>query len=132
VHAVAVEFDLVQPLIVFRRRVDQPGELRRDPLRQGRRAWMARYRPRHAGGGNGSTAPAHAPPRGGRSRRHAWDDTTAPKLVSFIAALAVATTAPSARESQSVNLGQTAKIVRWGVVETSVFGRHLLTLVTNN
>jgi hypothetical protein len=41
------------------------------------------------------------------------DDTTAPKLVSSIVALAVATTAPSARESQCVNLGQTAKIVRW-------------------
>ena len=49
VHAVAVEFDLVQPLIAFRRRVDQLGELRRHPFRQGRRVRTARYRPRHAG-----------------------------------------------------------------------------------
>ena len=53
-HAVAVEFDLVQPVIAFRRRVDQLGELARDPIRQGRRACGTRYRPRHAGGGNGS------------------------------------------------------------------------------
>ena len=31
-HAVAVEFDFVQPLIAFGRRVDELGELRRDPL----------------------------------------------------------------------------------------------------
>jgi hypothetical protein len=53
VHAVAVELDLVQPLVAFRRRVDELGQLRRDPLRQGRRVWTPRYRPRHAGGGNG-------------------------------------------------------------------------------
>jgi hypothetical protein len=35
-HPVAVEFDLVQPLIAFRRRVDEPSELRRDPIRQSR------------------------------------------------------------------------------------------------
>ena len=51
-HAVAVEFDFVQPLIAFRRRVDQLGVLRRDPFRQSRRARTARYRSRHAGGGN--------------------------------------------------------------------------------
>jgi hypothetical protein len=33
-HAVAVELDFVQPLIAFRRRIDKPGELRPDPLRQ--------------------------------------------------------------------------------------------------
>ena len=33
VHAVAVEFDLVQPLIALRRRVDELGQLRRDPGR---------------------------------------------------------------------------------------------------
>ncbi len=38
VHAVAVEFDFVQPVVAFRRRVDQLGELRRDPLRQSGRA----------------------------------------------------------------------------------------------
>jgi hypothetical protein len=53
VHAVAVELDLVQPLVAFRRRVDELGQLRRDPLRQGRRVWTPRYRPHHAGGGNG-------------------------------------------------------------------------------
>jgi hypothetical protein len=37
-HAVAVEFDFVQPLIAFRRGVDQLGKLRRDPLRQSGRA----------------------------------------------------------------------------------------------
>jgi hypothetical protein len=31
---VAVELDFVEPLIAFRRRVDEPGELRPDPLRQ--------------------------------------------------------------------------------------------------
>jgi len=54
VHAVAVEFDLVQPLIAFRRFVDELGQLRRNPFRRSRRAWTARYRPRHAGGGSGS------------------------------------------------------------------------------
>jgi hypothetical protein len=49
-HAIAVEFDFVEPLIAVRRRVDQLGELRRDPFGQsGRDAAPARYRPRHAG-----------------------------------------------------------------------------------
>ena len=49
-HAVAVELDFVQPVRAFRRRVDELGELRRDPLRQGGRgAAPSRYRPRHAG-----------------------------------------------------------------------------------
>jgi hypothetical protein len=52
-HAVAVELDFVQPLIAVRRRVDEPRELRPDPLRQtgllGARP--VRYRPRHAGRG---------------------------------------------------------------------------------
>jgi hypothetical protein len=34
VNAVAVELDFVQPLVPFRRRVDQLRKLRRDPLRQ--------------------------------------------------------------------------------------------------
>ena len=33
-HAVAVEFDFVEPLIAFRRRVDELGELWRDPCRE--------------------------------------------------------------------------------------------------
>jgi hypothetical protein len=33
-HAVAVEFDFVEPLIAFGRRFDELGELRRDPRRQ--------------------------------------------------------------------------------------------------
>jgi hypothetical protein len=33
-HAVAVIFDFVEPLIAVRRRIDQLGQLRRDPLRQ--------------------------------------------------------------------------------------------------
>ena len=41
-HAVAVVFDFVQPLIAFRRGVDQLGQLRRDPLRQSGRAAPAR------------------------------------------------------------------------------------------
>ena len=49
VHAVTVEFDLVEPLIALRRRVDELGELRRDPFRQGGGAALSRYRPRHAG-----------------------------------------------------------------------------------
>jgi hypothetical protein len=49
-HAIAVEFDFVEPLIAVRRRVDQLGELRRDPFGQSDRdAAPARYRPRHAG-----------------------------------------------------------------------------------
>ena len=53
VHAVAVEFDFVEPLIAFRCRVDELGELRPDPLRQSGLlgARPARYRPRHAGRG---------------------------------------------------------------------------------
>ena len=42
-HAVAVEFDFMQPVVAFRRRVDQLSELRRDPFRQrGRGAAPAR------------------------------------------------------------------------------------------
>jgi hypothetical protein len=43
---------------------------------------------------------------------HAWDDTTAPKLVLSIVAFAVATTAFSARESECDNLakGQCSKV----------------------
>ena len=37
-HAVAVELDFVKPLVAFRRRVDELGQLRRDPLRQSGRA----------------------------------------------------------------------------------------------
>jgi hypothetical protein len=37
-HAVAVELDFMQPLVAFRRGVDQLGQLRRDPLRQSGRA----------------------------------------------------------------------------------------------
>jgi hypothetical protein len=37
-HAVAVEFDFMQPLVAFRRRGDQLGQLRPDPLRQSGRA----------------------------------------------------------------------------------------------
>jgi hypothetical protein len=50
---VAVELDFVEPLIAFRRRVDEPGELRPDPLRQssGLGARPACYRPHHAGRG---------------------------------------------------------------------------------
>jgi hypothetical protein len=33
-HAVAVVFDFVEPLVAFGRRVDQLGELRRNPLQQ--------------------------------------------------------------------------------------------------
>ena len=51
-HAVAVELDFMQPLIAFRRRVDQLRELRRDPFRQRGRlgAPPARYGARHDGG----------------------------------------------------------------------------------
>jgi hypothetical protein len=52
-HAVAVELDFVEPLIAFRRRADQLGELGPDPLRQSRRlgARPARYRPHYGGRG---------------------------------------------------------------------------------
>jgi hypothetical protein len=33
-HAVAVIFDFVEPVFAFRRCIDQPGQLRLDPLRQ--------------------------------------------------------------------------------------------------
>jgi hypothetical protein len=36
-HAIAVEFDFVEPLVAFGRGVDQLGELRLDPLRQSSR-----------------------------------------------------------------------------------------------
>ena len=36
-HAVAVEFDFVQPAVAFRRRIDQFAQLRSDPLREGGR-----------------------------------------------------------------------------------------------
>ena len=50
-HAVTVELDFVQPLVAFRRRLDQLRELWRDPYRQrGRRdAPPARYGARHDG-----------------------------------------------------------------------------------
>ena len=35
-HAVTVELDFMQPLVAFRRRVNELGQLRRDPLRQTR------------------------------------------------------------------------------------------------
>jgi hypothetical protein len=37
-HAVAVEFDFIQPLVAFRRGVDELRELRRDPSGESRRA----------------------------------------------------------------------------------------------
>jgi hypothetical protein len=48
-HAVAVELDFVQPFVALRRRVDQPGELRRHPFRQRRHlgALACRERSRH-------------------------------------------------------------------------------------
>src|SRR5271165_7202495 len=47
-HAVAVELDLVQPLRPFRRRVDQPSELRLHPTGERRRfAPASGERPRH-------------------------------------------------------------------------------------
>ena len=54
-HAVAVEFDFVEPLVAVRRRVDKLGELRPDPLRQSRRtgARAAHSRSGHAGSGQG-------------------------------------------------------------------------------
>lgn len=53
-HAVAVIFDFVQPLIAVRRSLDELRELRRDPLRQrGRIGALPRYCPRHTGRGNG-------------------------------------------------------------------------------
>ena len=55
----------------FRRCVDELGELRRDPFRQGRRVWTARYGARHAGIGKGDIAPAHEPLRGGVDRKSA-------------------------------------------------------------
>ena len=51
VHAVAVVFDFVQPLVAVRRYFDQLGELRRNARRQTGRA--AGYRLGHAGSRNG-------------------------------------------------------------------------------
>jgi hypothetical protein len=50
-HPVPVELDLVQPLRPFRRRIDQFGELRLDPIRQRQRlgAPPSRKRSRHVG-----------------------------------------------------------------------------------
>ena len=51
-HAVAVELDFVQPLGPVWRRVDEPGELRLDPIRRsGPGGAPPRYGPRHAGRG---------------------------------------------------------------------------------
>jgi len=54
-HAIAVVFDFVQPARSVRRRVDELGQLRPDPVRQGRRssATPAGYGARHAGSGQG-------------------------------------------------------------------------------
>jgi hypothetical protein len=51
-HAVAVVFDFVEPLVAVRRRVDQLGQLRPDPFRQRGliAAWPARYGARHGTG----------------------------------------------------------------------------------
>ena len=51
-HAIAVVFDFVEPLVAFGRRVDQLRQLRRDPLWQRRRfaPLPARYGARHDGG----------------------------------------------------------------------------------
>jgi hypothetical protein len=51
VHAVAVVFDFMQPLVAFRRHIDQLRELRPYPLRQRGRlaAPRARYAARHRG-----------------------------------------------------------------------------------
>jgi hypothetical protein len=51
-HAVAVVFDFVEPLVAVRRGVDQLRELRRNPVRQrgNVRALPARYVARHDGG----------------------------------------------------------------------------------
>ena len=97
-HTVAVEFDLVQPLVAFRRRVDKLGELRRDPFRKSRGARTARYRPRHAGSGDRLLRRRRGQPEMADLADNAWDNTTAPKLASCIVALAVASSAPSARE----------------------------------
>jgi hypothetical protein len=50
-HAVAVEFDFVEPLAAFRCGIDKANELWPDPLRQSGLfgAWPARSRPGHAG-----------------------------------------------------------------------------------
>jgi len=57
-HAVAVEFDLVQPGVAVRRRVDQLRELRRDPFRQRDRIGARPvYRARHDGGIRRLTGP---------------------------------------------------------------------------
>ena len=51
--AVAVELDFVQPVVAFRRRIDQLGQLRRDPFQHRGRigAPPARYGARHDGMG---------------------------------------------------------------------------------
>jgi hypothetical protein len=50
-HAVAVGFDFVEPLVAFGRRVDELRALRRNPLRQrGRICALPRYRARRYGG----------------------------------------------------------------------------------
>jgi hypothetical protein len=50
-HAEAIIFDFVKPLVAIRRRLHELRQLRTDPLRQsgGTAARPARYRPRHAG-----------------------------------------------------------------------------------
>ena len=62
-HAVAVIFDFMQPLIAFRRFFDKLRQLRPYPFRQG--GGLAAYpvfcRPRHAGSGKGVCALGHAP-----------------------------------------------------------------------
>ena len=59
-HAVAVELYFVEPLIAFRRRVDELGELWWDPCRQSARgAAPAGYQSRHGGSGQGVATPKH-------------------------------------------------------------------------
>ena len=54
-HAEAVVFDFMQPLVAVRRRFDELRQLRPYPVRQSRlaRVRAGRYRLRHAGSGKG-------------------------------------------------------------------------------
>jgi hypothetical protein len=62
-HAEAVIFDFVQPLVAVGRLFDELRQLRPYPLRQSgsTAARPARYRSRHAGSGKGVCAPGHGP-----------------------------------------------------------------------
>ena len=73
-HAVALVFDFVEPLVAVRRFLDKLRQLRPYPVRQGGglAADPVFCRPRHSGSEKGVCAPGHAPLYAWVSRGGPW------------------------------------------------------------